>query len=363
MIQRPHSILWRTVPSIVAACFVSWSHSEVPELPPLFVTSDGIEIVKGRVTSISGDSVKIFHDNGVANIELSKLPTDVAKLFGIEIESQPPVTLPDPFIVKSTPYSKTTIVAIEPDGIRITHSSGAAKINYEDLTQDLQDELGPFDSEAAREFRQATEERNREAYQFIQATKAEIREAENEQWRENKRRREQALRQLIEDPSLISTPVGVGLSAYSVGGKNRSSTGDSLSSVRTETSSRTMRCTIENKMGAPQRVRLQCLFITREVVGREGLAATVVADGKVNLGPDSVSTIEARANAQKTEVTVSAVDAFSLPNTLLIWRMTFIDGEKYVGWCWRAIDGRGRVSAVRSSIPHYDRFGWSHPVN
>jgi hypothetical protein len=38
------------------------------------------------------------------------------------------------------------------------------------------------------------------------------------------------------------------------------------------------------------------------------------------------------------------------------------EGAKYVGWTWRAIDAQGRICAVHSSIPAYDRYAWQTPL-
>lgn len=47
-------------------------------------------------------------------------------------------------------YNKVTVTKIEPDGIRISHDSGSAKIPFEKLTPELQKELGGFDPVTAK---------------------------------------------------------------------------------------------------------------------------------------------------------------------------------------------------------------------
>lgn len=57
-------------------------------------------------------------------------------------------------LVNGKKYQSVTIRKIEPDGIRIMHASGMAKIPYEKLNQEIQEELGGFDPEKAQAFRE-----------------------------------------------------------------------------------------------------------------------------------------------------------------------------------------------------------------
>ncbi len=53
-------------------------------------------------------------------------------------------------------YEKVEITKVEPDGVRISHKDGAAKIKFEQLPPDLQAKYG-FSAEKAKAFRQKTE--------------------------------------------------------------------------------------------------------------------------------------------------------------------------------------------------------------
>lgn len=57
------------------------------------------------------------------------------------------------FLVDGKKYESVTVRKIEPDGIRIMHAGGMAKIPYEKLTEELQKELGGFDPEKANQYR------------------------------------------------------------------------------------------------------------------------------------------------------------------------------------------------------------------
>ena len=50
-------------------------------------------------------------------------------------------------------YESVKVREIEPDGIRIMHAGGMAKVPYEKLTEETQKELGGFDPKKAKEFR------------------------------------------------------------------------------------------------------------------------------------------------------------------------------------------------------------------
>ncbi|MBK1790140.1 hypothetical protein [Persicirhabdus sediminis] len=51
-------------------------------------------------------------------------------------------------------YESVTIREILPDGIKIFHAAGSATIAYEDLTKEIQEELGGFDAEKAKAYRE-----------------------------------------------------------------------------------------------------------------------------------------------------------------------------------------------------------------
>lgn len=62
-------------------------------------------------------------------------------------------------------YRKVTVQEVEPDGIKILHESGLAKVRFEDLPEPLQREFG-FDLEAAEEFRKELQLKEREAEEW-----------------------------------------------------------------------------------------------------------------------------------------------------------------------------------------------------
>lgn len=53
-------------------------------------------------------------------------------------------------------YEDVEVKKVEPDGVRVDHKYGAAKIRFENLPEDLQKKYG-FKADAAKEFRQKTE--------------------------------------------------------------------------------------------------------------------------------------------------------------------------------------------------------------
>ena len=57
-------------------------------------------------------------------------------------------------------YEKVEITKVEPDGVRISHKDGAAKIKFEQLPPDLQAKYG-FSAEKAKAFRQKNRDQER----------------------------------------------------------------------------------------------------------------------------------------------------------------------------------------------------------
>lgn len=110
-------------------------------------------------------------------------------------------------------------------------------------------------------------------------------------------------------------------------------------------------CYITSKIRGFQRVRVQCLFLTREVSGSKDLEYEIVADDKVSLGPQARKVVAASAEAKSSDENYAALG------------LRIREGVKYVAWSWRAIDGMGRICAVYSSTPSYDRYGWSAKID
>ncbi len=338
---------------VLSACALAENPSKVPSA---FTTTKGISIRNARITSQNSDSIRLMHDGGIATIPLSQLPAEVLHALGLSLPPAKPeqaIQLPDPIKTIKAEYKSPELIAIEPDGLRIRHSLGSAKIKHEELPNDVIALVGPFDPKLAASFRQAQAERDREAYA---AQRKAILESQNAIMAEAKAAEEKVdehKQALLADPNLVSPSIFVELSAYSTGGKSRDNdwltTWGSYS--RTDTSSRQMQCAIASKINGYQRARIQCIFLTREVSGGKDLITEIVADDLVSLGPKAAKIVTASGEARQSD------DRYALLG------LRIREGVKYVGWCWRAIDGAGRVTAVYSSTPAYDRYGWGTPLN
>ncbi len=338
--------------------------SAATELPKSFKLKNGQEINNAKILDRDDAVLKISHDSGIAKVKIAELPEEVLLSLGIESNAEEEIRLPNPLMVQNKTYSDAVLLSVEPDGIKIKHALGITKIAYESLPENLLKECGPFDPALALKFRSESQERDREALRLAKEAESKATLANNRSLAASAEERNASKQELIDNPSKISDFISVELSAYSVGGKKNLQTGGVLSSTKTETSSRSMRCLVKSKMSDPQRIRLQCLFITRGITGGEQLKASVVADGMVELGEGASKTIEASASAQQVDQRSTFLTATpSQSPVITVWQLRSISGEKYIGWVWRVLDGKGRVISVRSSIPHYDRFGWTTPVN
>ncbi len=72
--------------------------------------------------------------------------------------TKPPKELESLVTNQGKEYAKVTIREVTPAGLRIFHESGATTIPFEDIPKELQEALGGFDEDAARQHR---EEENR----------------------------------------------------------------------------------------------------------------------------------------------------------------------------------------------------------
>ena len=68
-------------------------------------------------------------------------------------------------------YENVEITKVEPDGIRVTHKNGVAKIKFEALPEEMRKKYG-YSEDKAREFRQKTESDQEKAGRLIQLTQA-----------------------------------------------------------------------------------------------------------------------------------------------------------------------------------------------
>lgn len=339
----------------ILALLCTTATAQIVQLPPVFKTIKGIEIKNAKVTGSTESAIKVMHDGGIATIQHNQLPPEVLQILGIEgtPQAEPEIALPDPLVTAKTSYEKPQLTAIDPDGIRIKHPLGSAKVRYEDLPPSVLPLVGPFDPSRAESFRKAEEERNRDAY--AQARKA-IEDAQRAGAAPDIARQkelDELKAALMADPNLISPTLALEIIAYSSGGKSRDTTYATTwgSFARTETSKREMYCTVRSKTRGLQRARLQCIFLTRDVSGSRDMKAEVVADAKVSLGPEATKQVAATAKAEQSNENYAAIG------------IRYREGEKYVGWCWRAIDGQDRICAVYSSMASYDRYAWNTPVD
>jgi hypothetical protein len=342
---------------IAILAFCAWSLSQAqtekskePALPPTFTTSKGLAVQNGRVIGRNEQGVRIMHDGGLVTVSHAELPAEVAALLGVEQSTNPDaIVLPDPLVAKGKTFLKPTLLSVEPDGIRIRHDGGSAKVGYELLPGSLQISLGGFDPDQAMSFRAAENERQKAVQAEMYQQRMKMIEKSNKEAAGGAAPvDQQPTANLLQNPEVLSQNVLVELSARSLGGKSRDTPYSTNygSYIKTDTSARNMACTIKSRSSGAQRLRLQCLFLTRGVGGGK-LRADIVADTKVEVGANAAKVVTTQAKAENTDAKFVALG------------LRFKEGEKYVGWSWRAIDGQGRISAVTSSIPVYDKYAWS----
>lgn len=329
--------------------------AQVITLPETFTTTKGQSIRNAKITGTPEGAIKIMHDGGIATLPHNQLPSEVLSLLGITAAppEEPKIMLPDPLVTQlGISYVTPVLTEVDPDGIRISHSNGRAKVRYEELPATVLEVVGPFDPKLAASFRDQEEERNRTAYKNARDAIMEAQNAGNAAAAADQAAMEAQLKEFQDDPNKLSSVISVEIKASSTGGKNNETNWQTWwgSSSKSTTSERTMRCTIQSKSGSPQRMRMQCLLLSRDIGGGKNLHADVVADGNVSLAAGAVKTVVASSGTESTQ-----------ENYVLIG-LRIVSGEKYVGWSWRAIDAQGRIAAVRSSTPAYDRFAWSTPL-
>ena len=324
-----------------------------PELPPLFKTTKGVEIKNGKIMSRSDAGLKIMHDNGIITLRPTELPADITNRIGLSPSGEPETkSLPAAITITGKTYASAELAGIDPDGIRIVHSEGASKIPFEEMPPQLVQDFGPFDAELAIKYRA----QQKEMQAAIHKARIEHIQKENEIAASSQNSPTQAPSTTTTPDTIVSSGdvspvVLVKLSARSSGGKNRNTTWETNygSYNREDTSSRSIYCAVSSLANTPQTVRMQCIFIVRPIQG--ALVGKVVEDKKIQLTPFASAIASAQAEAKSKDDKYVALG------------MRFQEGEKYIGWSWRAIDGQGRITSVFSSMPHYDRFGWQTPLN
>ncbi len=324
-------------------------------LPASFTTAKGTAIANGKVYGRTPTHLTIMHEGGMAKIPHEEMPAEVQTLLGLtpSAPAAPVVTLPDSLTIGPAVYTHPKLTGTDPDGIRITHDLGSAKIPFENLPPEITALVGPFDTDKAAAFRVSAREeimqRGREARTVIQEQEATVEEAKKAVQASLHEAHNAAL---AADPTLLSPDVYTKIEARSDGGKNSRETWRTNygSGTTVTTSSRTMTCTVTGARYGAQRFRLQCLWLSRnQATGK--MDVDIIADGLVTTGPNATHTVVASAEAQVTDTRYVAL------------RIRDISGGKYIAWSWRAIDGQGRICAVRSSSTAYDAYAYKLPVN
>lgn len=335
-----------------------------PSLPKVFKTVKGLEVVNGRIVGKTDNSIRVMHDGGIANINARDLPPDIASQLGFNTTVSPTdeFQIPDPLVTAKRTYHKTQLAGVDPDGIRIMHVEGSAKINYEDLSSVLIQAFGPFDPMKAASFRNRQKELQAIAYREAQEFKAAQNQTTAPSATATEVENNEDKQKLLENPSLISQSILVALSARSSGGKINTQTSDGVSSVKETASVRDITCAVQSQTTKPQRLRLQCLLLTRPAFVDGPLTPELAGETNVELGPNSGNSIRFTVEAVRTDET-EKIGTLTTPNVVYSIQLRTRSGVKYIGWSIRAIDGQGRVCSVASSIPHYDRFSWQTPVN
>ncbi len=340
------------------------SASTIQVLPNFFRTTNGIDIRNAKIINSTEDSIRIMHDGGIVRLNAKELPQEIAGILGFRNEgANDEAILPDPLITSKHRFAHSKLTGIDPDGIRILHAAGVAKINYEDLSKDLIAAFGPFEADRAKIFRDQQQELQRAAYSSAQKLKMAGGKAVGQPTLQI----EDQKQKLLANPSLISTPVIVELTGQSVGGKIKTSYFDpkDSTSTREESSARNIMCHVQSKSDGYQRLRLQCLMLSRPAFVKGDIQAEVVGETMVELGPwpspGFLKIVTVAAEAVKTEKN-RTIARGETANFYITISLRTRSGVKYIGWCWRAIDGLGRICAVSSSIPPYDRFAWRTPL-
>lgn len=334
-----------------------------PELPKTFQTSRGLAVANGKIVGKTADSIRVMHDSGIAIISARDLPPEIAKHLGFDVVALlgDEFQIPDPLITTLRTYNKTELTGVDPDGVRIMHTEGSAKINYEDLPSIVVDALGPFDPLMAATFRDRQKELQAIAYREAQEFKAAQNRVAAQSSTDVTPENNEEKQKLMADPALISPSVLVALTAQSSGGKFNSQTSDGVTSIKETASVRNITCSIQSQTSKPQRLRLQCLLLTRPAFVEGPLTAEFAGETNIELGARGAKSVEFTAEAVRTDET-RKIGTVTTPFAIYSIHLQTRSGVKYIGWSIRAIDGQGRVCSVASSIPHYDRFSWQTPV-
>jgi hypothetical protein len=83
-------------------------------------------------------------------------------LLGSAFAEPPALTLPKLVTVSGAEYQNVTVTQKQPDGIRIMHANGVARIKYTELPAEVQSALGGFDPKEIAEAKKRGEQQERE---------------------------------------------------------------------------------------------------------------------------------------------------------------------------------------------------------
>jgi hypothetical protein len=338
----------------LAAALGVESESKDPILLETLTTKSGKVFKNCKVTEKGEEMFKVVHDAGVASVKYSDAPQAVLEILQIQtVQSDEEIPkLNNPFKAGPKVFENAEIVGVDPDGIKISYRDGVAKVKYEFLEESLKEALGGFDSAAAIAFREMEAEQNRAAYRLAREAIAAGQNVGNSSNSESGSGGVDEKDRLMNDPQALTMSANVALEAQSVGGKTRGTNWATAygSYDRIEVSQRRASALVRSVTERPQRVRVQCLEVSREVSGAKDVNLKVVFDENVELGGRGEKAVTASIFVGQRDENYAALG------------VRVREGAKYLGWVWRAIDGHGRICAIRSSTPGYDRYGWQTPV-
>ena len=322
-------LVWVLVAAVVVA----------QELPDPLVTSKGT-FTKPVFVSFKERMVKFTHDAGLSVVPVGLLPEVVQKAFGVEVVTAVKFpALPDPYIVEKKTYTAASIVAVEPDGVRITHSGGMIKVPYQKLSPELQAHLGGFDATKAEAFRKTIEEQRINALKEMAAEKAEIAATVSTQ-AENERVIAES-NKLPSDPAALSNDASATVTARSAGGKSTdvewSTTWGSY--IKNKTSTRNLAIKVSTFSRDPIRVKVEWGWTTKP----EGGNARSVHRG----GEQIIALMQGRDASVVGGMSVTGRD-----ENYEALGVRERSGDRYEGWLVRVLDGKGRIIATAASLPH-----------
>lgn len=323
----------------VALAFATLKASpSYPDLPDPLTTAKGV-FRKAKIFNVTGDIVRIFHEGGITAVSPADLPPDLAAALGFAPGA--PVAfpgLPNPFKVAGTTFIEARITAVEPDGIRISHTAGNSKIQYELLDDSLQAALGGFDAGKAAAHRAQVQKAQASAMQAAQAQASAV---PDDIAAANSEMEKVAPNTVNPSIRLTAKTVSWGRSTDTV---TWTDTWGSFS--KTSTTSRAIAVTVTSVARTPQQVDIEVLFLWRDQQTRQ-MEITTTGRKKVVVVDGHPVTIAGQDQAQDT---LDKDYAFGIEQK---------QGRRYVAWVARAVDSSGKVVAIYASVPSYEKYGYA----